>query len=388
MKTFNRFATRLTRPWLGILALLLGGGAAVAAPSPRGADAPPATGQLIAHAQAQAEWINGQSAGPATCPHKHRHGLSYSVQRLDVTRFEAFPTAINNHGWVVGYSDTVTGVMPTLWIGSRAYDLGSLGGTVGYAYDINDAGQIVGFSNNANGVMRAFSWYRGRITPLRNLGGSPTSFSVAWGINRSGVIGGTSAVPDGSRALAVLWRKGTPRPLESLGGANSSVLRINDAGFSVGVSNDISATQHAALWTPTGEVVDLGAEAVATDINNSRRIVGYTFSGTTMSRPAKWYGGVRTILPTLGGENGAIFGINEKDEAVGFSQTAIGLERATIWFGAKPVQLDTLLDEASQGITIDAAYAINDKGQIAAIERLPNNRVQPLVLTPRRCHGK
>jgi|GEM_PF-2202413 len=388
MKTFNRFATRLTRPLLGILALLLGGGAAAAAPSPRGADAPPATGQLIAHAQAQAERINAQSAGPATCPHKYRHGLRYSVQRLDVTRFEAFPTAINNHGWVVGYSDTVTGVMPTLWIGSRAYDLGSLGGTVGYAYDINDAGQIVGFSNNANGVMRAFSWYRGRITPLRNLGGSPTSFSVAWGINRSGVIGGTSAVPDGSRALAVLWRKGTPRPLESLGGANSSVLRINDAGFSVGVSNDISATQHAALWTPTGEVVDLGAEAVATDINNSRRIVGYTFSGTTMSRPAKWYGGVRTILPTLGGENGAVFGINEKDEAVGFSQTAIGLERATIWFGAKPVQLDTLLDEASQGITIDAAYAINDKGQIAAIERLPNNRVQPLVLTPRRCHGK
>lgn len=388
MKTFNRFAPRLTRPWLGILALLLGGNAAAAAPSPRGADAAPATGQLIAHAQAQAERINAQSAGPATCPHKHRHGLRYSVQRLDVPRFEAFPTAINNHGWVVGYSDTVTGVMPTLWIGSRAYDLASLGGTVGYAYDINDAGQIVGFSNNASGVMRAFSWYRGRITPLRNLGGSPTSFSVAWGINRSGVIGGTSAVPDGSRALAVLWRKGIARPLESLGGANSSVLRINDAGFSVGVSNDISATQHAALWTPTGEVVDLGAEAVATDINNSRRIVGYTFSGTTMSRPAKWYGGVRTILPTLGGENGAVFGINEKDEAVGFSQTAIGLERATIWFGAKPVQLDTLLDEASQGITIDAAYAINDKGQIAAIERLPNNRVHPLVLTPRRCHGK
>jgi hypothetical protein len=36
---------------------------------------------------------------------------------------------------------------------------------------------------------------------------------------------------------------------------------------------------------------------------------------------------------------------------------------------------------------VDAAYAINDKGQIAAIRRLPNNRVQPLVLTPRRCGG-
>ncbi|MEW6374085.1 MAG: hypothetical protein AB1584_24490 [Pseudomonadota bacterium] len=388
MKTFNRFAPRLTRPWMGILALVLGSSAAAATPSPRSAGAPPATEQLIAQAQAQAEHANAQSGKPVPCPHKHQHGLRYRVQRLDVTRFEAFPTAINNRGWVVGYSDTATGVMPTLWIGSRAFDLGSLGGTVGYAYDINDAGQVVGFSNNANGVMRAFSWYRGQITPLQNLGGSTTSFSVARGINRSGVIGGTSAIPDGSRARAVLWRKGTPRPLESLGGSNASVLRVNDAGFSVGVSNDISATQHAALWTPKGEVVDLGAEAVATDINNSRHIVGYTFTGTTMSRPAKWYGGVRTILPTLGGENGAVFGINEKDEAVGFSQTAKGLERATVWFGAKPVQLDTLLDDASRGITIDAAYAINDKGQIAAIQRLPNNRVQPLVLTPHRCHGK
>ena len=101
----------------------------------------------------------------------------------------------------------------------------------------------------------------------------------------------------------------------------------------------------------------------------------------------KWYRGVRTVLPTLGGENGLVYGINEQDQAVGYSQTATGLERATIWSGDRPVQPDTLLDDENSGVVIHAAYAINDKGQIAAIRRLPGNRVEPLVLTPHRCHG-
>jgi probable HAF family extracellular repeat protein len=277
-------------------------------------------------------------------------------------------------------------VLPTLWIGGRAFDLGSFGGNVGYAYDINDAGKIVGFSNNANQVMRAFSWYRGRITALENLGGATTSHSVARGINSSSVIAGESAVPGGTSVRAVLWTNYAPRELENLGGSVSSAFRINDLGYSVGFSNLSDATQHAALWTPRGDIVDLGADAVALDINNGGRIVGLASTGP-QPKPVKWYRGVRTVLPTLGGESGIVFGINEKDQAVGYSQTATGLERATIWFGDRPVQIDTLLDDDNNGVVIHAAYAINDKGQIAAIRRLRNNRVEPLVLTPRRCDG-
>ncbi|HEY0062759.1 MAG TPA: hypothetical protein VGC21_11600 [Telluria sp.] len=62
-------------------------------------------------------------------------------------------------------------------------------------------------------------------------------------------------------------------------------------------------------------------------------------------------------------------------------------EGATIWFGNNPVRIDTLLDSASLGIVIDAAYAINDKGQIAATRLLASKRLQPLLLTPRPCNG-
>lgn len=386
MKTFHRFAPRLTRLWMGMLALALGSSTAAAAPSSRGASALPATEQLIAQAQAQAERTDAQSGKPAPCPHKHQHGLRYSVQWLAVpSGLHASPTAMNNHGWVVGSSHTNAGVRPMLWIGGTAYTLGNAGGPDGSAYDVNDAGQIVGTYVNAEGRWRAFSWYRGQLTTLRNLAGDTAAFAQANGINRHGIISGASSLPNAPISRAVHWYKGSPRPLASLGGNHAFAYRINDLGYSVGVSNDPDLTVHAALWTPKGEIVDLGADAEALDINNQGRIVGFD---SVYPRPAKWYQGMRTVLPTLGGVTGKVYAINEKDEAVGYSQTATGLERATIWFGTKPVQLDTLLDEASQGITIDVAYAINDKGQIAAIHRLPSGQAQPLVLTPRRCHGK
>jgi uncharacterized membrane protein len=394
MRTYIRTVPSLTRRWMGVVALLLGSGAAAAPQSPPAEGLAVATRipgfeaaseRIMAQAEAQAAQLDVQSSRPASCPGRQGHGLRYSVQALELPngRTEAFPTAINNRGWVVGYSSG-PGVLPTLWIGGRAFDLGALS-NVSYAYDINDAGRIVGFSFDANGTMRATTWYRGRLTVLRNLANTPGQ-AVARGINRSGAIAGESATPNASAVRAVIWKDGRPRELDNLGGSLGSANRVNDLGYAVGVANVAAATVHGALWTPRGDIVDLGAQNVAVDINNGGRIVGYAFSGL-LAKPIRWVRGVRTVLPTLGGENGVVYGINEKDEAIGYSQTATGQERATIWFGAKPVQLDTLLDDDSSGTVIDAAYAINDKGQIAAIRRLPNNRVQPVLLTPRRCGG-
>lgn len=391
MKTLNGSVPRLAQRLLGAVALVLGSGAA-AAPAPAGTARAPgvetASPQLMARAEAQAAQAGVQSGKPAPCPHKHQHGLRYSVQRLAVpSGLHANLTAINNHGWVVGSSHTSAGARPMLWIGGVAYYLDSAVGPGGAAYDINDAGQIVGTYANAEGRWRAFSWYRGKLTTLRNLASETDAYAQAQGINRHGIISGASAQPNAPITRAVHWHKGVPRPLASLGGNHSFAYRINELGYSVGVSNEPDLSVHAALWTPKGEIVDLGADAEALDINDKGRIVGFAGLGI-YPKPAKWYQGVRTVLPTLGGVSGKVYGINEQDEAVGYSQTATGLERATIWFGAKPVQLDTLLDEASQGITINVAYAINDKGQIAAIERMPSGQALPLLLTPRRCHGK
>jgi uncharacterized membrane protein len=384
MKKFVRKLSLRVRPWLGSAALLLGMGAATAQQPPAGQGAPVATEQLIAQADAQAAEREAASSH-AACTGPHAQGFRYSVQALEVPNggFEAFPAAINNRGWVVGYSSGPYLPQATLWIGGRAFGLPALGG-IGYASDINDAGKIVGFVNDANVTRRAATWYRGRLTVLRNLPNT-TSFAEAHGINRNGLIAGVSAARKFT-GRAVIWKNGIPRELDSLGGGLAIANRINDLGYSVGIANPPSATVHGALWTPKGDIVDLGGQNIAVDINNAGRIVGFVGAGLP-PKPLKWVRGVRTVLPTLGGENGIVYAINESDQAVGYSQTATGQERATIWFGAKPVQLDTLLDAESSGTVVDAAYAINDKGQIAAIRRLPNNRVQPLVLTPRRCGG-
>lgn len=393
MNRITRFFRRPIRPCLGLTALLVGGSVAAASQSPTASARVPgferASAQLMAQAEAQAARDHGQAGMSLPCTRKHRHGLRYSVQRLDIPGgAQAFPTALNNHGWVVGYSFGGRGVQPTLWIGSRAFDLGTLGGNYGYAYDINDAGKIVGQStSDETFVYRAFVWYRGRISALPGVGSDAGAASAAWGVNRAGVIAGESYVGEQARIRAVLWRDGVPRALDDLGGSYASATRSNDAGYTIGFGNNSSGIPYAMLWTPKGNVIDLGTQSVALDINNGGRIVGYTISNATEFRPAKWYRGVRHILPTLGGQHGVIYRINEGDQAVGYSQTPTGQERATIWFGSRPVQLDTLLDEDSQGIVINAAYAINDKGQIAAVESVPGSGVRPLLLTPRRCHA-
>lgn len=397
MKTFIRSISRPTRLWAGVLAVVLGSGAASATPAtPAAARAPAfplATPQLMAQAEAQAAQAGQVSTNSVPCTRKHRHGLRYSVLRLATPGRDVYLNAINNHGWVVGDARAASGdLVATLWIGGQAFDLGNLGGRWGRASDINDRGQVVGASPGADSVTRPFLWYRGRMSALRNLEGS-TGRASALGINRAGVVSGDSAIPvSGPGALqaqAVLWRNGAPRALPGIGGgARATAFRINDAGYSVGFGYDAATDQHAILWTPKGEAVSLGKDWIAVDINNSRLVAGYAFVGRETVKPVTWYRGLQTILPTLGGENGMVYGINERGQVVGSSETPTGQERATLWLDGRPLQIDTLLEDGEQGLAITSAHAINDKGQIAAIQQLPDNVMLPLLLTPRRCHGK
>src|SRR4051812_13647809 len=109
MKTFIRLIPRLTRRSVGVVALLLGTGAAAVPQSPQtegvavAAHVPEieaATAQVMAQAEVQAASFDVQSGEPARCSLNHRHGLRYSVQRLEAPGgFDAYPVAINNRGW-------------------------------------------------------------------------------------------------------------------------------------------------------------------------------------------------------------------------------------------------------------------------------------------------
>jgi probable HAF family extracellular repeat protein len=123
---------------------------------------------------------------------------------------------------------------------------------------------------------------------LPTLGGN---YGEALGINNTGVIVGNSAPVSnvGYRPFRYVVG-GTIQDLGTFGGMNGSAYAINDAGQIVGSAFTAGdAAEHAALWTITGDKVDLDAwlDSVnpalgakwrltqALDINNFGQIVGF-----------------------------------------------------------------------------------------------------------------
>ena len=112
--------------------------------------------------------------------------------------------AINERGQVVGLStinsipnpDTgIPTIDPFFWDGHKMIDIGSLGGTFGFAVRLNNRGQVTGNSNLAgDDFHHAFLWpgRDGKIVDLGTLGGSG---SEAMAINDSGYVTGAARLP-------------------------------------------------------------------------------------------------------------------------------------------------------------------------------------------------
>lgn len=354
--------------------------------------APAARGAVV-QAWSEARQADALASRPVACDGRHPQGVRYHVQRLQVVdgATSAFPRGVNNLGIVVGYSSVGGLGRPTMWIGRRGFEIGTLGGRYGVARDINDVGLIVGIGTTADSASRAMSWFLGTRRNLGTLGGADTS-SEAFAVNNFGKTVGGGMLPDGSAFRAVAWQGGAPRALATLGGSISNAYDVNDFGYSVGSSWTAGpdSQEHAALWRPDGSVLDLGTLGgrlgIALAINNKGKAVGYGYRlGETRLTAARWEQGVASELPGLGGRTSVANDINNRDQAVGLATTADEVIRAIVWFGTTPVQLDTLLDDDSQGLQISRAEAINDRGQIAAQRDIDAVTIEPLLLTPRPC---
>ena len=316
------------------------------------------------------------------------------LQPVDGAR-SAFPRGVNNLGIVVGYSAVGGLGRPTMWIGRRGFEIGTLCGRYGVARDINDAGLIVGVGTTADSASRGMSWFPGARRNLGTLGGAATG-SDAFAVNKFGKIVGSGILPDGSASRAVVWQGGAPRALATLGGSISTAYDVNDFGYSVGSSWTAAPAgeEHAALWRPDGSVQDLGtlggrlgiALGINNKGNNKGKAVGYAYRlGETRLTAELWELGVASKLPGLGGRTSLANDINNRDQAVGLAATADEVTRGIVWFGKTPVQLDTLLDDESQGLQVGRAEAINDRGQIVAQRDIDCVTIEPLLLTPRPC---
>ena len=201
--------------------------------------------------------------------------------------------AQNNVGQIIGASYTnstpnpANGGYPTidpyLWQHGHMTDLGTLGGTFGFANWINDLGEVVGQSNLAGDqTAQPFLWKNGHMYELPTIGGG---YGFANWISPGGdVTGGYLALPDQQNFHAYLWHDGTMTDLSPVGGAPWAFGGgVNDYGQVVGNETDTNGKDLIAVLWSGGHGYDLNTlvapnrmQMVSADyITNQGDIVGH-----------------------------------------------------------------------------------------------------------------
>ena len=258
---------------------------------------------------------------------------------------------INDAGMVVGYSSY--GPNAFSWqAGSGLQEVVPWPGAwQTRLYAIDSAGRAVGQSSGPGVAQRAVSWTSARgIRPLP----PHRRFSIALGLNDRGQTIGVQLYAD--KQISVLRQPdGTVvrlghLPVDRGARATTNPFAINDAGQVVGVSSiGDGFHSHAMLWTPEAGMQDLGA------------------------------------LP--GDRNSLATGINRQGIVVGMSGPTLYMSHMFVWAPSTGMRDANDLvdpDDPLRGIVhLDAAYAINDRGQIAGDARVAGS-LHAVLLTPVR----
>jgi probable HAF family extracellular repeat protein len=178
-------------------------------------------------------------------------------------------TDINSRGQVVGRSAEFRGLL--LDRGGLT-DLGDLGHGGTFPFAINERGQVVGYAASGPNSHHAFLWNRGMMSDLGTLNAGWSSEAVA--VNNRGEV----LVQDINFAQGIvqawLYSSGAVTPLGSLGPGRTYPGDINNRGQVVGDLN-----QNRAWFWENGEMIDLGhypgaTASVAVAIDDAGRVIG------------------------------------------------------------------------------------------------------------------
>ena len=224
-----------------------------------------------------------------------------------------YPTAMNEAGTIVGYSDPQldgahgdAGTMfaPFMWTDGEMTALPVLAEypcppsdgpfpegicKFGFAQDINEEGVIVGFSANAELRVRPVIWRNGVLTEMDAL---PGRRAFAKKINNREQIILTTESPD----RVYIWENGVTTDLGTLGGEWAQVTEFTDDGIAVGQSANAHGESRAFVWR-NGRMTELGmgarggTQSGATGINDRGEIVGWTkghIVGSQATRAILW----------------------------------------------------------------------------------------------------
>ena len=294
----------------------------------------------------------------------------------------------------------------------------SLGGTTNRGTAINNRGWVAGFSSLPQNLTRHAVLYRdGSLLDLGALGGPGTNSSVVWpGINNTGMVVGITEIADldplneewsctaflpsvtGHKCRGFFWENGVMTALPTLGGNQGFATEVNDRGQIVGwaetpvvdpTCNEPQKLQfRAVLWEPkAGEKHELpplagDSASAATAINERGQVVGISGDcdvavGRFSARHAViWDHGKATELPNLGGTAWHTpMAINEHGDIVGFSNPPDNGDGAFLAHAFLWTKNDGITDlKTLPGDATSQALSINSRGQVVGLSSGAVNR--------------
>jgi hypothetical protein len=288
-------------------------------------------------------------------------------------------------------ADDETGAYVVGTAGNRAVRWTVKGGTVGApedlgasaasaAYGVNDAGHVVGTAAG-----NAFFWSQAAPSSFQ-LVPTPASIhcSVAQGINNHDLIVGTCADAKsgsgGTASWAFGWTPGGSLILykgDHRSTHGSRAFAINDGDVIAGDAEASSAVVQAYKWNAGALRIGAletksGAPGRATSygINDLQDLVGESEGQAFVA--------LRGAVPASLGFQGTARGINHSRTIVGDMADGHAFVKLA---NGRAEDLNTLLSRGS-GLTLDSAYAVNDKGWIVGVGTLADGTKRGFLLIP------
>lgn len=330
-------------------------------------------GLLVVGAAISAAAAWGAVAPPATS--RPSEAGRWGVERLPrVEAGRCYAAGIDRSRQVAGYCrDPTVEHHPVVWRGRRAVRISRMDA---FVTAINDRGDVVGGTADAApwGV-RAFLWQRGK---MRNLGALGRQWSRATALNRRGEI------------VGITWSDAPPRPsagflrrrgrMTFLPPARTpwDPAAISDNGVIVGVRRWSSGRVRAVVLRG-GRLVELGTlggrDSAAASINSAGVVVGWSNVGGGSMRAFRWHGGRMVELRAPGALGSAATSVNDRGEIAGTVTARSGVTSAVVWIAGRMIRLPRV-----PGAVSTTAAAINEGGDVAGtavFRALPDAELEP-----------
>ena len=290
---------------------------------------------------------------------------TYTIVDIGILGQGCSGNSISNNGKVTGtYALTGSMSRPFRYENGIMTPLPTLGGLYSYGQGINNNGSVVGTTTTSDNLNQyAAIWTESVFSYFTGLG-----ISSANGINENGWITGTFSPKNSGYNHVFVYDGTTIRDLRTLGGSSGTGSGINMNGQVAGWSNTVGNLTHAFRYTG-GTMVDLGTLPGGTvslgfAINASGWVAGYSTVSVGPHHAVVWYGNTPVDLGSLNGNDTVATSINASGQIVGYSynQTS-GVQAGFIYTNGLLTDLNTLIP-ANSGWTNVTAGGINDSGWI------------------------